>query len=95
MSQATAAAVVNLNEIRGKTEQRVSNVVAALKASKTAMSYDDLIAITGSTYDSLLYILATLCEVGMVTRLEVPEGPGRPKVQFQWVNLKRAQAQGA
>lgn len=93
MAQASAARVVDLTEIRGKTEQRVANVLQVLKAGK-ALTYEELQTATGSTYDSLLYILTTLCAVGMVERLDVPDGPGRPKVHFQWIRSKRAQVLG-
>lgn len=82
-------------EIKGKTEQRVQNVVSELRRARRPYTYDDLILLTGSTYDSLLYILATLQEVGMVERTETPEGPGRPKVLFRWKSSRRAQALGA
>lgn len=72
-------------EIRGKTEQRVQHVIAALKKRRDPVDYDTLIRVTGANYDSLLYILATLIEVGMVNRTNVADGPGRPKVHFVWV----------
>lgn len=82
-------------EIRGKTEQRVSHVVSVLRKARSPLSYDDLARSTGASYDSLLYILATLVEVGMVNRLDEPDGPGRPKVRFEWIATKsRAQVLG-
>lgn len=76
-------------DIRGKTEQRVALVVTVLRDSQHGLTYEDLQTRTGATYDSLLYILATLCEVGMVRRLDLASGPGRPKVHFQWIKSRR------
>lgn len=84
-------------EIRGKTEQRVSAIIDCLKEARNPLNYEELSNETGTAYDVLLYILATLVEVGLVQRHEVPSpGPGRPKVQFTWIAAKgRARAVGA
>lgn len=72
-------------EIRGKTEQRVEKVLSVLQKARHPVTYDDLQSRTGAHYDSLLYILATLVEVGLAERLELAEGPGRPRIHFRWV----------
>lgn len=72
-------------QIKGKTEQRVEAVVSNLRTSSSPVSYEELSFETGASYDSLLYILATLEEMGKVKRITVPMGPGRPRVYFEWV----------
>ena len=72
-------------QVKGKTEQRVEAVVRYLKDFLSPIGYEELQKETGSSYDSLLYILATLEELGKVKRTQVPQGPGRPKVYFEWV----------
>ena len=89
MAQAT------VTEIRGKTEQRITSVFSALRNAKKALTYDDLIEATGTSYDPLLYILGTLVEAGLVERTDVAEGPGRPRVYFKWVRSGGARAMGA
>lgn len=69
--------------IRGKTEQRVEQVLKVLGSARNPVTYDELETRTGAHYDSLLYILTTLVEVGFVERLDLPDGPGRPKVHFR------------
>lgn len=98
--------VGTVTEIRGKTEQRVSEIISILKDAASPMSYDDLrIAsgavrqadgawVGGTSYDIFLYVCATLVEVGLAERTDVPDGPGRPKVHFRWV-ATRARAIGA
>lgn len=96
--------------IRGKTEQRVAQLIAILKDAPEPMSYEQLrlasgakargkgnILYGGIAYDQLLYILSTLIEVGLVERLEEPERrQGRPRVFFQWKHpAKAARASGA
>jgi hypothetical protein len=96
--------------IRGKTEQRVAQVMSILQDASAPMSYDQLRLATGAkpsgkagimyggvAYDQLLYILSTLIEVGLVERLEEPERKqGRPRIYFQWRNQpKAARAVGA
>jgi predicted ArsR family transcriptional regulator len=87
--------VTVVTEIRGKTEQRVIAVISVLKGATAPVTYDDLHNQTGTAYDVLLYILATLCEIGLVEREEVAEGPGRPRVHFQWIKRDKARAIGA
>lgn len=91
--------MTHLDPVRGKTEQRVTSVVEHMRSSRGRLvTYDELNKATGTTYDVLLYILTTLCEIGYVERIEVPEGPGRPRVQFRWINRSRrtsGQALGA
>jgi DNA-binding IclR family transcriptional regulator len=83
-------------EIRGKTEQRVQNVIRTLRKARGPLSYEELQRLTGSTYDALLYICSTLAEVGYVERLDVADGPGRPKVKFVWIgDTAGARAMGA
>jgi DNA-binding HxlR family transcriptional regulator len=86
--------VAVVTEIRGKTEQRVTNVIRVLKRAKRPVTYDYLQEETGAHYDVLLYILSTLIEVGLVEREGAPDGPGRPRVRFSW-NEDAAQAMGA
>lgn len=96
--------------IRGKTEQRVAQVMSILQNASEPMSYDQLRLATGAkpskkagvmyggvAYDQLLYILSTLIEVGLVERLEEPERKqGRPRVFFRWrSSAKAARAVGA
>lgn len=81
-------------EFRGKTEQRVAQIVATLRASPRRLSYDDLVGMTGAPYDALLFVLATLVEVGMVEREDVPDGPGRPRVYHRWATGGDALTQG-
>lgn len=85
-----------VTEIRGKTEQRVTAVLDCLKSAKHPLTYDNLSKDTGTAYDILLYILATLVEVGLVERHEqAGPGPGRPKIQFTWAKRGNARAVGA
>lgn len=78
-------------DIRGKTEQRISAVIDLMRAAPaSSFTYEELSQATGAHYDACLYILATLCEVGMAERIEVPDGPGRPKVHFKWIGGARA-----
>lgn len=82
--------------IRGKTEQRVIAVIDFLKtAPSSAFTYEEISKATSSHYDACLYICATLVEVGLVTRHMVPEGPGRPKVRFQWAGKGKARELGS
>lgn len=82
-------------DIRGKTEQRVVAVIELLRAEpKRQFTYEELATITGAHYDACLYILATLCEVGLVKRVDVPDGPGRPKVHFTWTGKADARGLG-
>src|SRR5688500_6934943 len=96
--------------IRGKTEQRIGQVITILKGAKAPLSYDEIRRMTGArsrgktsvlyggvAYDQLLYITSTLIEVGLVERIEDPERKqGRPRVFFQWRNDARsARAGGA
>ena len=85
-------------EIKGKTEQRVQQVMSILKDADSPLSYDDIRKMCGArsrgnspvlyggvAYDQLLYILSTLIEVGLVERLEDSERrAGRPRVFFRW-----------
>ncbi len=76
-----------IREARNKTQQRIAGLVALLQEnSAQAFAYSDLMVETGMAYDTLLYCLHTLAEVGMVTKVETPDGPGRPKVTFQWAD---------
>ena len=90
--------------IRGKTEQRVAQVISILQDAQKPMSYDQLRLATGArpgqkagvmyggvAYDQLLYILSTLIAVGLVERLEEPERrQGRPRVYFAWSDHGKA-----
>jgi len=84
---------------KGKTEQRISAVLDVLRKASKPLTYDDLVGLTGTSYDPLLYILGTLVEVGLLEREDIPEGPGRPRVYFKWVKSARsrgnARAMGA
>lgn len=74
-------------QIRGKTEQRVATVIAALKNARQPVTYLELEEVTGADYGALLYICSTLVELGFVERVDGEhEGrpPGRPVVRFQW-----------
>jgi DNA-binding HxlR family transcriptional regulator len=77
--------VTAVAQIKGKTEQRVEAVVQVLQDAPVPLGYGELREATGASYDSLLYILATLEEIGRVKRTTVSMGPGRPKVYFEWV----------
>ena len=96
--------------IRGKTEQRVQQVMSILKDAREPLSYEQIrlacgarsrgkagVLYGGVAYDQLLYILTTLQEVGLVERLEETERrQGRPRVFFKWQNnAKSARAGGA
>lgn len=86
--------------IRGKTEQRVTQVISILQDAEHALSYEEIrlksgartkgngspgILYGGVAYDQLLYILSTLIEVGLVERLEETERrQGRPRIFFRW-----------
>ena len=72
-------------QIKGKTEQRVVAVVDFLVHSPVPVTYADIREVCSTSYDSLLYILATLEEMGKVRRTTLSSGPGRPKVYFEWV----------
>lgn len=84
-------------DIRGKTEQRITEVMNVLRNSDVPLSYDDIRLATGAQegqdgmlrggtpYDALLYILHTLVEVGYIKRIEEPDGPGRPRMYFRWI----------
>jgi hypothetical protein len=94
--------------IRGKTEQRVAQVMSILQDAPEPMSYDQLRLATGATpskkagvmyggvaYDQLLYILSTLIAVGLVERLEEPERKqGRPRIYFKWQTQTKAARAG-
>jgi len=82
-------------QIKGKTEQRVGAVISVLQTARKPLTYAEIAAQSGTSYDQLLYILATLVEVGHAERHEVPEGPGRPMVFFNWVKPDSARAVGA
>ena len=86
-------------EIRGKTEQRVATVIAALKNARHPVTYLDLEEVTGADYGALLYICSTLVELGYVERVEDEvenRPPGRPVVRFRWkARTGRARAMGA
>lgn len=85
-------------DIRGKTEQRVTEVISILRNASDPMSYDEIRLATGAKvgkdgvlrkgmpYDALLYITSTLIELGHVRRIEEASGPGRPRVYFEWVH---------
>jgi hypothetical protein len=73
-------------DIRGKTEQRVTAIIKLLQASpESSFTYEELSAECNAHYDVCLYVMATLCEVGMVERVSTSEGPGRPKIRFRWI----------
>ena len=78
-------ATVTQIQHKGKTEQRITAVLDVLRKARAPLTYEDLVAKTGTSYDPLLYILGTLVEVGFVEREDVPDGPGRPRVHFRWV----------
>lgn len=80
---------------KGKTEQRVAEVISVLKGTTEPLYYADLKDRCSCPYDALLYILHTLTEIGMVQRVEIASGPGRPKVQFVWIHGKGAQDGGS
>lgn len=96
-------------EIRGKTEQRIQQIMSLLQNADAPLSYQDLQIATGAKkhsggrstiggvpYDVLLFVLSTLVEVGLVERSEKIEGPGRPRVYFTWKHpAKGARAGGA
>jgi len=71
-------------DVKGKTEQRTTAVVALLRRATEPVGYDDLRVRTGTPYDALLYMLAVLVEVGLVVKTELAEGPGRPRSMFLW-----------
>jgi hypothetical protein len=52
------------------------------------MTYPDLIEATGATQDVLLYILAAFVEVGLVEKISIPSGPGRPSISYRWIAPK-------
>lgn len=82
--------------VRNKTQQRISSLVELLKENANqAFSYSDLMVETDMAYDTLLYVLHTLAEVGMVTKVETPDGPGRPKVTFQWSGARELGSRAA
>lgn len=79
------AEVIEMPKQLGKTQQRVLAVLGLLQSNRDeAYSYSTLMSETGTPYDQLLYMLHAWEAVGMVTKSEVAEGPGRPKVTFQW-----------
>lgn len=80
---------VQILEIQSKTQQKVRAVISILKGSDDALTYAELIEATRTSQDILLYILTTLCEIGLVERTEVISGPGRPKVYFRWTGRAR------
>lgn len=46
----------------------------------------------GMAYDTLLYVTSTLIEVGLVERIDVPTGHGRPRAFFVWKTNRKANA---
>lgn len=78
---------VTTAQVKGKTEQRVERVIEVLENAPAAVGYEELEEKTGASYDSLLYILATLEEIGKVKRTTTANGPGRPKVFFEWRDM--------
>lgn len=88
--------VVPLKTVRGKTEQRIAQVVRIMqKAAPGRLSYEQIREKTDTHYDVLIYIMQTLVEVGLVERTEEGKGPGRPKVYFAWIEDGRAQEVGS
>lgn len=96
--------------IRGKTEQRIGQVISILRDAKDPLSYDQIRRMTGArsrgkspilyggvAYDQVLYITSTLIHLGLVERIEDTERKqGRPRVFFKWCNpAKSARAGGA
>lgn len=78
-----------IQEVQNKTQQRIASVVSLLRKNPTkAYGYPELVAKTGMAYDTLLYVLHTLECVDLVTKHETPDGPGRPKVTFQWAQTR-------
>lgn len=87
-------------DIKGKTEQRIPEVMRVLEHAPAPLTYDDIRLATGAIegkdgvlrkgvpYDALLYILATLVETGHVRRIEEATGPGRPRMYFEWIQRR-------
>lgn len=92
MSIATQQAqVIQMPRTPGKTEQRVALLLQYLEDNAaTTFAYPELTQATGMPYDALLYVLHALVAVGMVDKHEVADGPGRPRVTFQWAQAPRA-----
>lgn len=87
--QVQEAQVVQMPRQLGKTQQRVIAVLDHLRGNPTeAFSYSDLMSETGTPYDQLLYMLHAWEAVGVVTKHEHADGPGRPKVMFQWADAR-------
>lgn len=81
--------VVAIQDVQNKTQQRITSVVDLLRSNpKKAFGYPELVSVTGMAYDTLLYVLHTLEHMGHVEKHETPDGPGRPKVTFQWLKHK-------
>lgn len=84
-----AANVIQLPPVPGKTQQRIQMLLSILQRKpQRAYTYAELQELTGTPYDQLLYCLHTLEAVSMVQRTDLVEGPGRPKVAFQWVEAR-------
>lgn len=94
-------------EVRGKTEQRVEHIIHLLKTATAPMTYEEIRLASGSrkrdkkpliggvSYDMLLFVMTTLCELGLVERTENSGGKGHPRYYFHWkANKKAAQALG-
>ena len=84
VTQAPPAQIVQLPKQLGKTQQRIVAVLDLLQSNpRQEFSYSDLMSATGTPYDQLLYMLHAWEAVGVVSKTEHAEGPGRPKVLFQ------------
>lgn len=94
-------------DIRGKTEQRCAAIVRVLQNSSGPLSYDDIRLATGGkaradgrvvggiAYDVLLFVMATLVEIGLVERSKLKtREPGHPRVQFVWTGKVKARGMG-
>lgn len=93
--EVSVSTAVATPEVKGKTQQRVTAVVAYLRKNAGKLfTYSDLTRATGMPYDALLYVLHALVEVGLVEKVEDSDKrPGRPVVQYRW--LKAGQEPGS
>ena len=102
----TMPGMADVVDIRGKTEQRCAAIVRVLQNADGPLSYDDIRLSTGGrrradgrvsggiAYDVLLFVMATLVEVGLVERTKIEtRRPGHPRVQFVW-NKAKARGMG-
>lgn len=94
LANSSESQVIQMPQAPGKTQQRVRNLREFMQTSTShPHSYEELRTASGMPYDALLYVLSAWDEMGVVEKLEIAEGAGRPKVYFKWVGMLGSSSQ--